>query len=97
MRTMTPEERGIAAGYGGIWYNVENSVWNKPIPKRNWKYEMVFDYDEEDKVWDSKAMWFFPDKEKTKSKYFIDGDKLYKLVNPDGELFSWMDGNDPLA
>lgn len=42
-------------------------------------------------------MWFFPDKEKTKKKYFIDGDKLYKLVNPDGELFDWMDGNDPLA
>lgn len=93
MRTMTPEERGIAAGYGGIWHNIEPL----PVKKHTWKYEMVFDYDEEDKVWDSKAMWFFPDKEKTKKKYFIDGDKLYKLVNPDGELFDWMDGNDPLA
>ena len=90
---MTNEERGIAAGYGGIWHNIEPL----PVKKHKWKYERVFEHDAEDKVWDDEAMWYFPDKEKTKGKYFFDGDKLYKLVNPDGELFDWMHGNDPLA
>ena len=36
---MTESQRGIAAGYGGIWHNIEPL----PVRKHTWKYEMVFD------------------------------------------------------
>lgn len=87
---MTNAERGIAAGYGGIWHNIEPL----PVKKHIWKYERVFDYDIEDKVF--KDVFIVPSEE-AKKKYFIHGDKLYKLVNPDGELFDWLKDKDPLA
>lgn len=92
MKTMTPAERGISNGYGGIWLNIPSE---NPTPKRNYKYERVLDWDSEDLV--LKNGIFLVPSEEAKKKYFTHSDRLYKLVNPDGELFDWMNGIDPLA
>ena len=95
---MTMAERGIAAGYGGIWneidYPEDYKAKKAAEPKKVFKYEAVFDYDVEDMGLNDKLQWL-PRKE-AKKKYFVHGDTLYKLVNPEGELFSWMNGVDPI-
>ena len=49
---MTLAERGIAAGYGGIWneidYPEDYKAKKAAEPKKVFKYEAVFDYDVED-------------------------------------------------
>ena len=95
---MTLAELGIVRGYGGIWHEIDYSeeqlAEEAKKPKKVYKYERVLDYDVEDKV--LKDGIFFVPSDEAKKKYFIDGDALYKLVNPDGELFDWMKGKDPL-
>ena len=95
---MTLAERGIVAGYGGIWneidYPEDYKAKKAAEPKKVFKYEAVFDYDVEDMGLNDKLQWL--PREEAKKKYFVHGDTLYKLVNPEGELFSWMNGVDPI-
>lgn len=98
---MTRAEIGISLGYGGIWneigYSEEYLKEKVKQPKKVMKYERVLDWDYEDAplYGDSKEVaqekWL-----RRKTKYFIDGDAIYKLVHEDGELYSWMNGRDPI-
>ena len=86
---------GREKGYYGIWTEIESSKPKKP--ETVYKYERVFDWDYEDaprfedtpEVASRKAA-------NRKAKYFYVEDALYKMVHPDGELFFWMNGVDPL-
>ena len=95
---MTQKESGISRGYGGIWneidYSEEDKAKKAAKPKKVYKYEAVFERDAEDMTLD--GIFYVPRKE-SKKKYFVHGDTLYKLVNPEGELFSWMNGVDPMV
>ena len=97
---MTLAERGIAAGYGGIWHEIDYPEDYKAKkaaePKKVYKYAAVFDYDVEDMALKDGIFWLPSDE--AKKKYFrTKGGTLYKLVNPDGELFDWMKGVDPIV
>ena len=91
---MDVKEMGKQRGYWGIWNDIGGL--NKPTKEKVFKYERVFGWGEDEPYcYDSLEV-----KEKKaknrKANYFIHGGALYKLVHEDGELFSWMNGVDPL-
>ena len=91
-------EVGIEAGYVGIWHEIdypeEYKAKKAAQPKKVFKYEAVFARDVENMTLKDGIFWV-PSEESDK-KYFVHGDTLYKLVNPEGELFGWMNGVAPI-